>query len=158
MRLLGVAAVLVAGVGFAAVPTEAEAAALNAKYVEEWKRAQAVKADAANALKVENWKLWDDYDANEVAADEKYKGKRLEVTGIVARVEKDFTGSVIIQLVARNQFMATRAGMVATPDDRIAKLKKGDKVIALCTGAGRIMGIPMLTNCTLLKAFSRESR
>lgn len=45
-----------------------------------------------------------DYDDNEVAADQKYKGKILEVSGIVASIDSSVGDQAIVQLVGKNEF------------------------------------------------------
>lgn len=106
-------------------------------------------------IAVDNLKLWADYESNEVAADQLYKDKRLEVTGLVRGIRKDFTGSIVVEIASRNPFMSSMATMESTTDTRFAKLAKGNKVVVDCDGGGRIMGMPMLSNCELISAFQR---
>ena len=43
--------------------------------------------------------LFREYDANEVSADDSYKGKRLRVTGVCQRaIDKDFMDNIIVRL------------------------------------------------------------
>lgn len=54
------------------------------------------------------------YDENEVAADEKIAGWKVEVTGVVQSIDKDFTGSIVVLLKSDNNFMPARFGMEET--------------------------------------------
>jgi TPR repeat protein len=91
--------------------------------------------------------LWQDYDANEIAADQKYRGKRLVVRGIVADLTKDFTDSVIVRLRSPNLFMSTHAYVDNESVATVATLKKGQKVLLSCVGSGKTMGSPILKDC-----------
>ena len=54
-------------------------------------------------IEVPNTQLWNEYEANEVAADEKYKGKRLLVAGVVDSIDKDVFNNVVLHLRSPNQ-------------------------------------------------------
>ncbi|WP_433867486.1 OB-fold protein [Ralstonia wenshanensis] len=97
-----------------------------------------VKADA----------LFRAYDDNEVAADQKYKGKSLLVTGTVQSIDKDFTDSIVVKLASGNPFMAVHAYLDDQHAAMAASLKKGAKVAWVCTGAGRLVGSPVLHDCS----------
>jgi len=100
-------------------------------------------------LAVDAVKLWKDYDANEVAADGTYKGKILQVTGIVASIDKDFMDDIVLHLKSPNEFMNTMATLEKSEASKAAALNKGAKVTVVCKGKGRIMGSPALGSCTL---------
>jgi hypothetical protein len=99
------------------------------------------------AMPVDNRKLWNDYEANEVAADATYKGKALKVSGVVASIDKDFMDNVVLRLASPNEFMSTMATMEHSETARSAALNKGQTVALLCTGKGRLMGSPALDDC-----------
>ena len=103
------------------------------------------------AVQVSGATLWADYQANEVAADDKYKGKRLLVSGSVAGIDKSgLTGeSVILKLATANQFMPISAEMQDEEKSKAAKLSKGDSVKLLCSGNGMTLGFLHLGDCTL---------
>ena len=100
-------------------------------------------------LTVDAMKLWKDYDANEVAADGLYKGKNLQVTGVVASIDKDFMDNIVLHLKAPNEFMDTWAKLEKSEADKAATLKKSEKVTLICEGNGRIMKSPHLDDCTI---------
>jgi hypothetical protein len=96
-------------------------------------------------------RLWRDYQENEVAADTRYKGKRLSVTGTVVSVERDATdGSPVLHLLSGNPIFLTMATLDRAFLPDAAELKKGDQVVVRCIGAGQMMRMPQLEKCTLL--------
>lgn len=99
-----------------------------------------------STITVDSSTLSAEYKANEVAADLKYKGKRLTVTGTVASINKDFTDSVWVGLSTDNEFMPIHAE--GFRPSQVAELKKGDRIQITCTGAGMFVGDPFLKNCS----------
>ena len=92
--------------------------------------------------------LYRQYDENEVAADEQFKGRTLSVTGSVESIGKDFTDSIVIELVG-GRFRTVRASMNASEKNAAAHLVKGQKLSVLCKGRGKLVGSPVLKNCTI---------
>jgi hypothetical protein len=110
-------------------------------------RTPAKAAAAPSALAVDNMTLWRDYEANEVAADNKYKGRILAVGGRVDSIDKNFADEIIVRLSSPNQFMTTMATMEKSQAGQAAQLSKGETVTLVCEGQGRIMGAPSLGGC-----------
>jgi hypothetical protein len=100
-------------------------------------------------ITVDAQQLWRDYDANEVAADAVYKGKWLSVTGVVASIDKDFMGHIILDLQSPNDFMPTSAKLESSDADKAAALSKGTQVSLVCKGEGRLIGSPNLEDCNI---------
>jgi len=91
------------------------------------------------------------YDANTVAADARFKGKRFKVTGTVADINTDFTGDPYLTLRGGvNQFMEPQFGFEKADSEQLAVLRKGSKVTLLCTGRGDVAKTPMSKDCSLL--------
>jgi hypothetical protein len=95
-------------------------------------------------------RLWRDYEENEVAADTRYKGQRLRVTGTVVGVEKDYEGRPVLHLFSGNPIFMTMATLDKADIPAAAQLKKGDQVSVRCIGAGREMRMPQLERCLML--------
>lgn len=95
-------------------------------------------------------RLWRDYDENEVAADARYKGKRLSVTGTLVSVERDYEGRPVLHLMGGNPIFMTMATLNKADLPAAAQLRKGDQVVVRCIGAGREMRMPQLERCLLL--------
>lgn len=100
-------------------------------------------------LQVDALKLWDEYHANEVAADGVYKGRVLQVSGVVHAITKDFTGGIVVELEARNPYLSTHARLDDGQESSAAALHKGEKVVLICTGSGMVVGFPSLSACVL---------
>lgn len=100
----------------------------------------------AQSLKLSAAKLAGDYEANEVAADIKYKGKWLEIKGVVGSVNKDFADAVWVGIDGgSNPFMPIHAEGIDA--QKAAALTKGDRITVTCIGGGMIVGSPILRSC-----------
>lgn len=133
------------GNSVAEAPREAKASR-EAKATDEAKATGEAKPPA---LAVDAIKLWQDYDANEVAADGIYKGKILKVTGTVASIDKDFLDNIIVHLKSPNPIMNTMAKLEKSESSKAAALNKGAPITLTCEGAGRVVGSPSLDDCTI---------
>lgn len=94
-----------------------------------------------------------DYDANEVDADERYRGRTLFVTGLVQSVKKDVFGEPYVELSTSNQFMSVHARFRA--DAELSKLQRGDRVVARCVGNGATIGSPQVSDCVIEHQYRR---
>ena len=90
-----------------------------------------------------------DYEANEVAADMKYKGKLLEVTGRVQSIDKDAFDGISIALATSNERMPARASVDKALESTAAQLTKGQTITVRCKGGGLLIGSPILRNCQI---------
>lgn len=88
-----------------------------------------------------------DYDDNEVAADQKYKGKILEVSGIVASIDSSVGDQAIVQLVGKNEFQTVSTQGNNDFTQYATTLKKGQNIVLICKGDGEVIGFPQLKNC-----------
>jgi hypothetical protein len=95
--------------------------------------------------------LYADYHANEVAADEKYKGKNLLVSGTIVSIDKDAFDNMQLRLSVGDQFGLEY--VMATLDDsqkgKAMALAKGKSVTVVGRGGTMIMGSPTLDDCVL---------
>lgn len=96
---------------------------------------------------VDATELWRAYDANEVAADNVWKGNRILITGEVAGISKDFTDAIFIQLRSPNEF--TPAYVKDTSAPKAARLKKRQQIVLTCTCTGKVMASPVLKDCVI---------
>ncbi|MGE0327604.1 MAG: hypothetical protein AB7S68_35155 [Polyangiaceae bacterium] len=86
------------------------------------------------------------YNANEAAADQKYKGKVLEVSGAITAIESDFSDNPVIRLYTGDLMGASARGLSKA---EAAKLAKDQRIIIICTGDGELVGSPQLKDCRL---------
>lgn len=107
------------------------------------------KPQEPEMIKVSARKLWSDYQANEVRADRKYRGKQLKVAGSVNCVTKDVFGHVFVGLEAENPYMPVHAYVTSDEIGKTEALSKGNKVTVACEGAGMMVGSPMLQDCII---------
>lgn len=98
----------------------------------------------AQVVDVSPKKLFADYEANEVSADDLYKGKILRVSGTVAKIGKDVLDTPYIEFSTGDAVF----GVQCMFDDTgvLGSLKKGQKVTVRCKGDGK-MGNVILRGC-----------
>jgi tRNA_anti-like len=109
------------------------------------------EAPAAPPIEVNARTLFKEYDANEVSADDSYKGKRLRVTGTVTAIAKDLFDHIIVRMAGANAYQTVDATMLPNEKSNAARLSKGVVATVICTGGGKMVGSPMLEDC----AFAR---
>ncbi len=105
----------------------------------------------AKPIAVKASELVADYQKNEVAADEKYKGKRVRIAAIVESIDKDAFDSIVLALKAEGSLLGVHAEMKPSEKTAVAKLEKSQAVLVECTGRGMILRTPMLGDCVVLK-------
>ena len=101
------------------------------------------------AIQVTAMQLWDAYQANEVRADEHFKDRQLLVAGVLASIDKDFAGDVVLKLATPNQFMHVQAELQDGQRAAAARLDQGHNITLLCRGSGMVMRMPMLNKCII---------
>jgi len=98
--------------------------------------------------------LFADYEENEVSADSKYRDRALLITGIIDRVAKEpFTEKPYVQLSV-DRFNGVAAYFA--DESRLGELKKGEKLVARCRGAGFSVMSPRLKDCAIEHLFRWE--
>lgn len=91
--------------------------------------------------------LFKNYEDNEVATDEKMKGKLVSVKGVVQSIDKDFTDSIVIHFRTENEFMPARMEMRDSEKSAVINLKKGQQITVICEDMARLAGSPSGSNC-----------
>lgn len=104
-------------------------------------------APAEKAIVITARKLYEDYRSNEIASDEKYKDKILDITGNVLQIKKDILDDLFVLLDAGNPIMGVQAYFGDRHKSKLANLKKGDRVVIRCRGAG-LMGNAIVKGCS----------
>lgn len=102
--------------------------------------------DDEKAMKVTAAELAAAYDENEVKADEKYKGHKVEVTGVVSGIDSSIGDEPVVRLAGKS-FDSVMAHDVPKRD--AANLKKGESVTLVCKADGEVIGSPVLRNCSV---------
>jgi hypothetical protein len=99
-------------------------------------------------VEVSSDRLQADYAANEVAADQRYRGRVLRVTGAVRAIRQVFN-SPYLELWTTSEFNNVDAMFDRSWADRLARVKVGDHVAVRCVGAGMAISSPWLESCSL---------
>ncbi|MDR0519512.1 MAG: OB-fold putative lipoprotein [Clostridiales Family XIII bacterium] len=108
-------------------------------------------APEESAIQISAKDLMDAYDENEVAADEKYKGKVLQVKGVVNSVATDIMDELYVTLDngAELEIISVQCYFNEDKKDAIAKLKKGDEITIEGTCTGYLINV-LLEDCDVL--------
>ena len=88
------------------------------------------------------------YKANEVAADDNIGGRKVEVTGTVQDITKNFANDVVLKLESGNRFMPVSLSMSDSEKTKASKLIKGQKITVTCEKMQLFIGAPSGGNCT----------
>lgn len=110
---------------------------------------QAIENDVTPPLPVTATELFNAYQDNEAAAQARFGGRRLEVSGIVDGVDLDILNKPIVKLVTPNQFMSAQATLTEESASSASSLAKGQKIVLHCKSVGEVIGTPMLRDCSL---------
>ncbi|MET0888810.1 MAG: hypothetical protein ABWY09_01615 [Stenotrophomonas maltophilia] len=129
-----------------ALDQSGRAARENATSATQVERNAAVTPSAVPAIEVTAQQLHQDYEANEIAADAKYKGKTLLISGTVESIESDFMDKPTVHLTVGDFAWVQLSGI---SKDVAASLSKGARITAQCKGAGEVIGFPAASDCIL---------
>ena len=103
-----------------------------------------ITADTKPNLIVSARKLYEEYNANEIAADEKYKGKIIQVTGIIRDIGNDIMDNAYITLIGDQYFGDIQCYF--REKSIVAGLSKGNRIIVMGSCSGLMMNVH-LNNC-----------
>jgi hypothetical protein len=99
--------------------------------------------------------LLKEYGANAVAADLKYKGKPLQVSGKFGTAQKAPLLGYAVQVLPEDAEDLNLSGVecfiLESEKEEVAKLKPGDKVTLQGTCDGQVVGQIKLSKCTIIK-------
>lgn len=92
------------------------------------------------------------YDENTVAADQRFKGQRFKVKGVVTDINTNFMGAPVVLLRGGvNQFLEPHFEFDKDAANQLASLKKGQSVTLECTGRGDVAKMPTSDDCKLVQ-------
>lgn len=103
-------------------------------------------------VKINAWQLLSEYKSNEVAADQKYKGKILEVSGIVGDIKKDILDDLYVTLGSGGRFemQQVRCSFQKKYTERLASLRKHSRLTVRGRCKGLMMNV-MLEDCIIVE-------
>jgi len=100
------------------------------------------------------------YELNELKADQKYKGKKFIISGVVGAVKKNVaTGNpyVIIGTGKQHSYIGVRSSFDEVQIDELIQLEKGDSIKAVCRIEGKLALNIDAQDCTLAKPTDTNS-
>jgi hypothetical protein len=101
-------------------------------------------------IAVSSMDLYRDYHNNEVAADQKYKGKVIRVTGMVMEIGKDALGSPYVMLgIGTGEADKVQCDITSPQESRAAALVKGQNAILKGSCFGKILGTVQVLDCVI---------
>ena len=91
------------------------------------------------------------YKENEVKADKIYKGRIVEVNGIVDKIDSDISDKAVIRLSDGDEFSFYNISCYIDNDnqDKACELKKGQNVTIVGVADGEIVGEPSIKDCKI---------
>ena len=104
---------------------------------------------SAPAFSISAAELFADYEANELAADQRYKDKVFTVTGTVEDIGEDITGTPYLTLKASPLF-SVQCMFSNSYRSQLARVSKGSSVSLTCKGKGK-MGNVLLGGCVFAR-------
>lgn len=108
-------------------------------------------AQPEEAIKITSVKLSEEYNANKVAADAKYKDKLLEVSGIIDTIGKDILDTPYVTLQGRQYSLFGLQCMFAKSDEtELATLSKGQSITLQGRVSGELIGNVLAKGCRIV--------
>ena len=138
-----------------AAPASAVVASAPVAAASEEKQQASGEKISIDAIGITAKKLAESYDENEAAADEKYRGKYILVTGKIAMIDKGMADEINIQLEGKD-FQRVIGHLQEVEKKSALELKKKQTVTLLCEGAGEIAGTPILKDCLINTDYTVE--
>ena len=101
---------------------------------------------------VSAYEIYQAYEANEVAADLKYKEKVIQVSGVVESIGTDFMDTIYVSLSVGDEYEISSVQCFFADSHKAdaASLSKGQRVTIKGLGDGYLMNV-LLRGCTLVK-------
>lgn len=105
---------------------------------------------APAAIKVDAKKLSADYEANEVSADQQYKGKIVEVSGTIKDIGKDILDDPYVSLETGNIIFGVQCMFDKSDAGLLANLSKTQKITLSGKISGKL-GNVLLRDCKIVQ-------
>lgn len=106
-------------------------------------------AATVEPLKVTSQELGRAYEDNEVAAQQTYGDKPLEVSGTIRSIELDFMDNPVLSLRGANEFSNVMANLGEEGKAVASRLSRGQDVTVTCAKVSEVIGSPILDDCTV---------
>ena len=106
---------------------------------------------ATPAIKVSASELYADYKANQVAADTKYKGKTIEVSGTINSIGKDILDTPYVSLNAGDILSTVQCMFDKSDSTQLGTLAKDTRITLTGKVRGEVIMNVLLDNCSIVK-------
>ncbi|QKV52375.1 OB-fold protein [Comamonas antarctica] len=114
-------------------------------------RALQAKQEADSLPTVTATEMVKAYEANTIAADQQFKGKKFKVTGTIGDINTDIMGNPYLVLRASgNPFNQPQFSFDKGASAQLANVTKGSKITLICTGKGDVAKTPMSGSCSII--------
>ena len=102
-------------------------------------------------LSISATELINAYNENEVKADKMYKGKIVEVNGIVDGVDSDMDDKAVVRLSDGDEFSIYTVSCHIDDDNqnKACELEKGQNVTIVGKADGEVIGMPFIKDCKI---------
>ena len=102
-------------------------------------------------LNISATELINAYKENEVKADKTYKGKIIEVNGIVDGIDSDIDDKAVVRLSNGDEFSFDTVSCFIDDEnqDKACELEKGQNVTIIGEADGEVIGEPYIKNCKI---------
>jgi len=104
----------------------------------------------APTIQVTAAELSADYKANQVAADTKYKGKIIQVTGTISNIGKDILDTPYVSLNTGDIITGVQCMFDKSDQSQLATLAKDTRITLQGKVKGELMNV-LLDNCSIVK-------
>tara|TARA_B100000809_G_scaffold219291_1_gene226414 strand:+ start:420 stop:866 length:447 start_codon:yes stop_codon:yes gene_type:complete len=104
-------------------------------------------SESSVAVRVTATQLFADYEANEVSADEKYKGKAVLVSGTIENIGKDLLDTMYVSLKTDNPIIGVQCMFSDEHKSQLANAAKGQRVTIKGKCDGKL-GNVLLRGCS----------
>ena len=111
---------------------------------------QRLLAERLVVIRVPMYDLLEDYQANEISADETYKGHQVELAGKIAEVGTERGLYMILESPYRLHPLTVRCGFVRGKRDELAALQQGQTVTIQGELRFKRESIIQINNCSLI--------
>jgi hypothetical protein len=95
--------------------------------------------------------LFADYEANEVAVDEKIGKQLIEITGTIQSIDKNFMDHPVVYLETGHVLSHVGLEFVDKAKSAVARLSKGQEATFMCDSMSRIMNAPLGDGCVVVR-------
>lgn len=106
-----------------------------------------------SSRRVSPQKIASTYASNEIAGDQAYLEKSLQISGVVDSINSDIGNNPFITFKTNDSWSSPQASFEKPNIQRIAALRKGDRVVLKCIGGGEVTGTPMLKECEFMDEY-----